>query len=172
MAWVKAEYAGELAVLATWLTALLPWSVSFLRRSPRGMDATFTVVNIRFVFWQFHYVFGISLGEQTLDDLVQFTYELPAITDPVLGTLCTVLGLGCRSRYLPANQQTEALIWAYGALRFLGLLAVSVVYYARERSLFATATAVAAERPVLAAVAAVAVLAVALLVWRWSRRRG
>ncbi|WP_436927385.1 DUF7549 family protein [Halosimplex amylolyticum] len=110
--WVRSEYAGELAVVATWLTALLPWSVSVLRESPDGLDATFTVVNIRFVFVQFHYLFGLSLGDQSLDGLVQFVYEIPA--------------------FVPDNQVLEGRIWVAAALFFALMLALSVVYYARE----------------------------------------
>lgn len=47
-----------------------------------------------------------------------------------------------------------------------------VVYYARERSLFATATAAAADNPLAAAVATVAVAGVIVLLWCWARRRG
>lgn len=36
MAWVKAEYAPELAVLSAWLSALLPWSVSLQLGGPLG----------------------------------------------------------------------------------------------------------------------------------------
>lgn len=36
MAWVKAEYAGELAVVAAWIAALVPWSVSLQPSAPFG----------------------------------------------------------------------------------------------------------------------------------------
>ncbi|MFB6141580.1 MAG: hypothetical protein ABEJ26_14235 [Halosimplex sp.] len=110
--WVRSEYAGELAVLATWLTALLPWSVSTVSATPRGMDTSFTVVNIRFVFFQFHYLFGISLGDQGLGELVQLVSEIPA--------------------FVPDNQVTEGWIWVGAAAVFALVLALSVVYYARE----------------------------------------
>lgn len=110
MVWVKSEYAGELAVLATWLTALLPWSVSFLRRQIAGQ--TVTVVNIRFVLFQFHYLFGISFGEQSLDRMVQFVYEVPP--------------------FVPANQHFEAQLWLAAAGLFAVVLLASFVYYADE----------------------------------------
>lgn len=113
--WVRSEYAGELAVLATWLTALIPWSVSVLNRTFRGSETEFTVVNIRFLFVQFHYVFGISLGEQSLDDVVQLVFEMPA--------------------FVPANQEPEAWLWVGGAALFALLLGLSVLYYARDERL-------------------------------------
>lgn len=110
MSWVRKEYAGELAVLSVWLTALLPWSVSYFNRTIGGRDVT--VINIRFVFVQFHYLFGISFGEQGLGDLVQAVTEVPA--------------------FVPANQMLEARIWLAGAALFSLLLLLSIVYYARE----------------------------------------
>lgn len=113
MPWVRREYAGELAVLSVWLTALLPWSVSYFNQTIGGRDVT--VINIRFVFFQFHYVFGISFGEQTLADLVQTVLEVPS--------------------FVPPNQQLEAQIWLGGAVAFALLLLLSVAYYARETAL-------------------------------------
>jgi uncharacterized protein (TIGR04206 family) len=109
--WVQSEYAGELAVLATWLTALLPWSVSVVR-SPPALEAQFTVVNIRFVLFQFHYLYGLPVGEQSLGDVVQLVTRIPG--------------------FVPENQTAEAWVWVAGAGLFAGLLALSLVYYARE----------------------------------------
>jgi hypothetical protein len=36
MAWVKAEYAGELAVVSAWIAALVPWSLSLQSSAPFG----------------------------------------------------------------------------------------------------------------------------------------
>jgi len=113
MPWVRSEYAGELAVLSVWLTALLPWSISYFSATIAGR--TVTVINIRFLFFQLHYLFGISFDEQTLDDLVQFVYEVPD--------------------FVPANQRLEAEIWLAGAAVFAVLLLLSFAYYAREETL-------------------------------------
>lgn len=109
--WVRSEYAGELAVLATWLTALLPWSVSVVRPSP-NLAAQFTVVNVRFVFFQFHYLYGLPSADQSLTDAVQVVTQVPA--------------------FVPGNQTLEAWVWVAGAGLFAVLLALSLVYYARE----------------------------------------
>jgi uncharacterized protein (TIGR04206 family) len=109
--WVRSEYAGELAVLATWLTALLPWSASFISRSP-SPNVRFTVVNIRFVFFQFHYLFGVDFAEQSLADIVQLVHQVPG--------------------FVPANQVTESWIWVGGAAVYAALFVLSLLYYARE----------------------------------------
>jgi uncharacterized protein (TIGR04206 family) len=58
MAWVKSEYAGELAVLATWLVALAPWSVSVFQVS------SLTVVALRFLPFRFQFIFGATLENE------------------------------------------------------------------------------------------------------------
>lgn len=113
--WVRSEYAGELAVLATWLTALIPWSVSVLNETLQGTDTEFTVVNIRFMFFQFHYLFGISFENQSVDDLIQFVWQVPA--------------------FVPTNQVPEAWVWVAGAALFALLLVLSFVYYSRDAEL-------------------------------------
>jgi len=53
--WVRSEYAPELAVLFAWLTALLPWNVTFSELSGIG-----SVAFVRFPLFQVRYTFGIS----------------------------------------------------------------------------------------------------------------
>ncbi|MFC6973760.1 TIGR04206 family protein [Halomicroarcula sp. GCM10025709] len=52
MVWVKSEYAGELAVLSTWLVGLAPWSISTF--SVSGL----TVAAFRFLPFRVQYIFG------------------------------------------------------------------------------------------------------------------
>jgi uncharacterized protein (TIGR04206 family) len=113
MVWVRKEYAGELAVVFTWLSAFLPWSVSWLNVTMDGLGGV-TVVNIRFPLFQFHYLFGVSFGQQSLGNLVQFVHEIP--------------------RFVPGNQRLEAWLWVGAAAAYLGLLGLSVAYYADEDS--------------------------------------
>ncbi|UPV99572.1 hypothetical protein M0R88_13730 [Halorussus gelatinilyticus] len=58
MVWVRSEYAGELAVVAAWLSALLPWNVTYSTLSGIG-----SVLFVRFPFFQVRYVFGISISK-------------------------------------------------------------------------------------------------------------
>jgi len=58
MAWVKSEYAGELAVLSTWLVALAPWSASIFGQS--GL----TVVALRFLPFRLQFIFGASVNNE------------------------------------------------------------------------------------------------------------
>jgi len=110
MVWVRSEYAGELAVLSVWITALLPWSVSFVRGTVAG--SAVTVVNFRFPLFQLHYVLGVAFGRQSLRDLFQPLYRLPA--------------------FVPPDQVLEAWVWVAAGVVFALALLLSIAYYARE----------------------------------------
>lgn len=108
MAWVKSEYAGEFAVLSTWIIALLPWSTSVLRIQFRGTDAT--IVIIRFLYFRLQYIFGISFGSQ----------ERPFLpfTDAV--------------SFNPESLALASWLWVAGAVVSFVPVGISVAYYARE----------------------------------------
>jgi uncharacterized protein (TIGR04206 family) len=100
---LRTKYAGELAVLATWATALLPWSLSVA--SQGGLR----LVVVRWPFFLFQFVLG-----------AQIEGEAPFQT--VLRAIARETG-GVERGYL---------VWAAGAALFLVALAFSVAYYARD----------------------------------------
>jgi uncharacterized membrane protein len=46
MVWVKSEYADELAVLVTWLSMVVPWSVAYNSEGPLGSHIAFVRVSV------------------------------------------------------------------------------------------------------------------------------
>lgn len=102
MAWVRAKYAGALAVLCTWATALLPWSVTVFSLGP------ITQVVIRFQWVSLRFQYGAP------------ELELPSLT--LLGALRTAE---------PGLRQAVQ-VWAGGAVVITVLLAFSIAYYLRE----------------------------------------
>lgn len=58
MAWVKSEYAGELAVLSTWLVGIAPWAVSTFG------DSGLRVVVLRFLPFRFQFIFGARFDNE------------------------------------------------------------------------------------------------------------
>jgi uncharacterized protein (TIGR04206 family) len=60
MVWVKSELAEELAVVAAWLSAVVPWSASVALGTIQGG----TLVEIRFPFGLVRYLFGIEFEGQ------------------------------------------------------------------------------------------------------------
>ncbi|MFB6178860.1 MAG: hypothetical protein ABEI77_03940 [Halorientalis sp.] len=57
MVWVKSELAEELAVVAAWLSALLPWSVSVALGDLGGGS----LVELHFPFFLVRFLFGIQV---------------------------------------------------------------------------------------------------------------
>jgi uncharacterized protein (TIGR04206 family) len=102
--WARSEYAGELAVLATWLCALLPWSVTLF--SPQGL----TALTFRFLPLRLLYIFGTELpGERPL----LFVWQVP-------GFVAT------------PGETLAAQAWMIAVAVFLVPLGFSVVYYLYE----------------------------------------
>ena len=104
MVWVRSEYAGELAVLTTWLSAFIPWNVFV------GTVAGGSVVLVRFPLVEVQYAFGVPLARGT------------SVRDPV-SAYALQAGQTVASAYAA---------WLVGAAVFLAALAVSVYYYRAE----------------------------------------
>jgi uncharacterized protein (TIGR04206 family) len=103
MVWVRSEYAGELAVVSAWLSALLPWSVTVI-------DREFGVLAIRFVFFRLQYIYRLELpNEQPF----LWVFAAPAFE----GT--------------PGLTQAS-LVWLAGAVVVAVALVLSVAYYVDE----------------------------------------
>jgi len=108
MVWVRSEYAGEFAVLSAWVSALLPWSVSFA-----SQDGVSLVV-VRFPLLAFQFLLGARIqgAEQPLLP-VWSAYGFPA-----------------------SEAVAQAyLVWLGGAAVFGLALLLSVVYYAADERL-------------------------------------
>lgn len=102
--WVRSEYAGEFAVLSAWVAALLPWSVSFVRALGGGL------LVVRFPLLEVRYNVGLPVGAAV------------SLVDPLTAA---------RIETGPAVAGFQA--WQVGALAFALALALSLVYYLRER---------------------------------------
>ncbi|GAB6860091.1 hypothetical protein ACFR97_02405 [Haloplanus litoreus] len=103
--WVRSEYAGELAVLTTWLSALIPWNVTFVSGVAGG-----SLLFVRFPLLQVRYSFGVPLAAGI------------TVADPLSAAAFQ------RGQALELAYQ----VWAFGAAVFAAALVVSVVYYRRE----------------------------------------
>ena len=105
MVWVRSEYAGPLAVVLTWLSALLPWNVTYSPAVSGG-----SVLFVRFPFFQVRYAFGVPFADAV------------RVFDP-LSAVAFQSGNSIQLAY-------EA--WAVGAAVLAVAVAASVAYYARE----------------------------------------
>lgn len=138
MVWVRSEYAGELAVLAAWVAALLPWNIMY---APEIEGLEGSVLYIRWPFLQVRYVFGIPIAQGITIDLpagaldlvtgtVTLAYEL-WIVGAVIVALATLLSLsmyvvdGLDERSIPADHlRTLGGLLAAGAIVVAGLTVV------------------------------------------------
>jgi len=101
---VRTTHAGEVAVLSTWLCALLPWSVSVFQ--PPGISAYY----VRFLPFRFLFIHGAQLrGERPF----LWAWEVPGF----VGSPDVALA---------------AWVWVGALLVFLLPFGVSVAYYLAE----------------------------------------
>lgn len=107
--WVKSEYAGALAVVSTWVCALLPWSVTLFQRELES-GATVTAIWIRFLPGRFLYVFGFGFPS---DSPYRWVWEVP-------GFVAT------------RGETLASYVWLAGAAVFAVAFVASLLYYADE----------------------------------------
>lgn len=112
MVWVRSEYAGELAVLSAWLCALIPWNVTYSPSVAGGR-----VLFVRFPFFQVRYALGLPFARAV------------RVSDP-LSAVAFQQGQSIQLAYR---------VWAFGAAVLAVAVALSVVYYAREDRVDASA---------------------------------
>jgi len=105
MVWVQREYAAELAVLAAWLAALLPWNVTY---STNGGP---WVVLVRFPLFEFQYTSGFGTG----------------VDGSAFRTVVETMALQSGQGLEPATQ-----VWSAGAAVTVATLVLSVGYYANQ----------------------------------------
>jgi uncharacterized protein (TIGR04206 family) len=100
--WVKSEYAGEVAVLSTWLSALMPWSVSFLSA------ADGSAIWLRFLPGRFLFIQGLGLPSR-----FDWAWEVPGFVGS-------------------SGETTAAYVWLASVALFVLPLVYSVAYYLDE----------------------------------------
>jgi uncharacterized protein (TIGR04206 family) len=104
MVWVRSEYAGELAVLSAWLSACIPWNVTF------SSVAGGSVLFVRFPFLQVRYTYGVPFARGV------------AVSDPL-----SAIAFQSGNTVVAAYQA-----WAVGAGVFALAFGLSIGYYLRE----------------------------------------
>jgi hypothetical protein len=137
MVWVRSEYAGELAVVLAWLSALLPWNITYSTLSGVG-----SVLFVRFPFFQVRYAFGIPLADGV------------AVTTP-LSALAYQEGQTIATAYLA---------WTVGAAVVGAAVVLSLLLYRYEERVEATVDAVRLMGALLA-LAGVVLTAATWLLW-------
>jgi hypothetical protein len=120
MVWVRSEYAGELAVLLAWLSALIPWNVTYSTLMAFGTEIS--ALFIRFPLFQVRFVWGADIDNPVLVSLPLPGWMLPGPLRE-FSALAAQQGLTILLAYQ---------VWALGAVVFAVAVALSLVYYFRE----------------------------------------
>lgn len=129
MAWIKAEYADEFAVVTTWLAAVLPWSVAYTTEAPAESWVFF--VRFPVAGLQFRMPTEVSVGGQVVDAGVPERLAEAYGGIGLLGNLhlqVPPLQLGASEGALLAAHA----LWTLAAAITLLAVVLSVVMYLRE----------------------------------------
>lgn len=139
MAWVKSEYASEVAVLSAWLAALVPWSVTY---QPAAQPIGGTIYMIRFPFFEVQVRALSILVNDTLRDASHLLAEFYPGTNLFEGVYVTTPPTAAAFYTdLPVTEGTVAagsaphvgsLAWTVGAAVLLVALALSLALYVDE----------------------------------------
>ncbi|RLM90198.1 hypothetical protein D3D02_05365 [Halobellus sp. Atlit-38R] len=105
MVWVRSEYAGALAVVSTWVAALVPWNVTYSSGVSGG-----SVLFVRFPFFQIRYAFGVPVARRV------------SVSDP-LSAVAFQAGQTIQAAYQ---------VWAVGAAVLAIAVVVAAAYYHDE----------------------------------------
>jgi hypothetical protein len=134
--WVRSEYAGELAVLSTWLSALLPWNVTYAADVAGG-----SLLFVRFPFFQIRFAFGVPTAGfvRVADPLTSLAFQRGQDLEAayrlwVAAAAVVAVALLVSVRYYRHESRVES--WPVDPVRLLGtlllgaggLLAVSTYY--------------------------------------------
>lgn len=140
MPWVESEYAGELAVVAAWIAALLPWNLSYQSAAPPVggtiYTARFGLLGLQIRPYQY-----VLIDNQTAPIRPLLREFFPGTN--VVGGVYVTTPPSAATFYasLPGTPETTAagaslfwagVAWSAGAAVLLLALAFSVVIYARE----------------------------------------
>ncbi|MFB6137066.1 MAG: hypothetical protein ABEJ42_01820 [Halobacteriaceae archaeon] len=112
--WVRAEYAEELAVLSTFLTGLLPWTVSYGDFGDLG-----SVFYVRFPLFQVRYSFGLPVFEAVSISDPYSAFASRGTTD-IVGAIVASKGITMADGYA---------VWVVGAAIVLIALTFAVFAY-------------------------------------------
>lgn len=131
MAWVDSEYASELSVVAAWLAALVPWSVSVYSRGPLGSR----IFAFRFPLVELQVRAATRIegdpaaASEILAQLVPGT--------PVYGSIFALDPLSATFAFEEQSLVLGGAAWLLGALVVLTVFALSLALYRDEAAVAA-----------------------------------
>lgn len=124
--WVRSKYTSELAVLAAWVSLLVPWNVTYHGDAPAGGSVYF----FRFALFELQFR---RPGVLEINDQVVEASEPLALTYPGTELVASIFATtppGSMSFYDGTLQQAS-LLWTLSAVAFALAFALSIALYLR-----------------------------------------
>jgi hypothetical protein len=127
MAWVRSEYAGELAVLSAWLSMLLPWNIVYHPTAPLNS----TVVFFRFSLFELQVRFPVFLefGNEVVPAAGPLAARYPG-TELLWGMFLTS-PVGAVTHY-DGYMFWGSVAWLVASIALLAAFLVSIALYLDE----------------------------------------
>lgn len=131
MAWIKAEYAEEVAVVTTWLATFLPWSVSYTGDAPAESRLFF----LRFPVFdlQVRFPTEVTVDGTVVDAGVPEMLAAEYGGVGLLGNVHVVLP-PTRLGSVAGAAGTAYLLWTAAMVLTLALFVLSLAMYRREET--------------------------------------
>jgi uncharacterized protein (TIGR04206 family) len=130
MPWVRAEYAGALAVVSTWIAAFVPWNITYSPDVSGG-----AVFFVRFPFFQIRYAFGVELTRRVAvsDPLSAVAFQAWAVGAGVLAVAVAVATVYYRYEDAVESGPVDPVRLLGGLLGLSGLVLAVATYLLATR---------------------------------------
>jgi len=138
MVWVKSEYADELAVLVTWLTMVVPWSVTYHSDGPLSSHLAFVRISVFELQLRFPSEITIQYPDRAeqleVMNALDAVYSGSRLFENFYGTTPPTAALWYDGvAFETARALTLAnAFWTLAALLLLAAFALSIAMYTRE----------------------------------------
>lgn len=130
--WVRSRYTSELAVLAAWVSVLVPWNVAY---HPGATVEEFpavegTVLLVRFAFFELQVrERSVVAGDIRVDNFAEFLDAQFAGSELVGGIYLT--SPPTSASFYAGTLQQASLLWSVGTVAFALAVALSLALYFR-----------------------------------------
>ena len=133
MAWVRSEYAGEFAVIAAWLSMVLPWNIVYHPSVPTDpLASKMAIIRLPLAEFQFRFPAVIEVNGETSSAAAVLEQIYPGFR--LFGEVFLTTPVGASGHY-DGYMQLGSYAWAVGALAVAAAFAVSLAFYLREEAL-------------------------------------
>lgn len=136
--WVRSEYTSELAVLAAWVSLLVPWSVSYNGDAPViGLDSVgATLYFVRFPFFELQFRSDTVIRNEIEFDIAGLLASQYPGTEVLASIYVTTPPTS--ALFYDGQLALASVVWSVAAVAFLAAFVLSIALYVRERAVVAS----------------------------------